>query len=158
MPHNKGMDWIRLPKRMAVYHRDSFDCVWCKGVFPVDPLGYGLSLDHLDSTKGHNPANLVTCCRSCNSVKKDLTLREWYAYLASEGRNIKAIKRRIHYLTRKPINLEIGKWLAYARRPSFRREHAKELGWLTDSNPFLNMSDDDIDIDDEEINPEDYAD
>lgn len=147
MPHNKGMDWIRLHKRLAIYHRDSFDCVWCCSVFPVDPLGYGLSLDHLGSTKDHSPANLVTCCRSCNSVRKDLPLSKWYKYLAAGGRDIRAIKQHIQYLTQKPINLEIGKWLAYARRPSYRRKYASELGWLSDNNPFTLIKYDDTDID-----------
>lgn len=130
MPHNKGMDWVTLPRRMAIYHRDSFDCVWCRGVFPVNPLGYGLTLDHVDSTKGHNSANLVTCCRSCNSAKKDLTLREWYKFLEAEGYNIQEIRRRIRHLTQKNPNLEIGKLLAYARRPSYRQKYDGELSWF----------------------------
>jgi hypothetical protein len=127
------MDWIKLPKRLAIYHRDLFDCVWCEAVFPIDPLGYGLTLDHLNSTTNHNPANLVTCCKSCNSVKRDLSLHDWYRRLEKEeGRDIRRIQRRIQRLTRKRINLEIGKWLAYARRPSYRQKHEREMGWLDD--------------------------
>jgi len=125
MPHNKGMDWIKLPKRLAIYVRDSFDCVWCRGVFPIDPLGYGLTLDHLDSTKGNYPENLVTCCRPCNSAKRDIPLNEWYDYLTTHGYNIRSIKRRIQHLTHKPINLTAGKQLAITRRPSYRKRYSK---------------------------------
>jgi hypothetical protein len=129
MPYNKGMDWLRLPKRMAIYHRDLFDCVWCKGVFPIDPLGYGLTLDHLDPTKGHSIDNLITCCRSCNASKRDTPLKEWYKHLAAQGHNVRYIRRRVQNQISKPINLDIGKVLAYARRPEYQ-QLAEELSWI----------------------------
>jgi hypothetical protein len=121
VPHNKGMDWVRLPKRLAIYHRDSFDCVWCRGVFPLDPLGYGLTLDHVDPQEGHTPSNLVTCCASCNSSKKALTIDEWYRRLAEDGYNIRRLKERVRRLTRKSLNMHAGRWLASLRRPSYRK-------------------------------------
>jgi len=121
MPHNKGMDWIRLDKRMALYFRDSFDCVWCRCVFPIDTKGYGLTLDHLDSSKGHVSSNLVTSCGSCNSARKELSVDEWYARLKEDGRNIRRLKERIARLTRKPLNMHAGKWLASLRRPNYNR-------------------------------------
>jgi len=120
MPHNKGMDWVRLPKRMSVYFRDSFDCVWCRGVFPLDHLGYGLTLDHVDPTQGHDAANLVTCCGPCNSAKKDLSPDEWYKRLAERGYNTRRIKERVARLTRKTLNLHAGAWLASLRRPNYK--------------------------------------
>ena len=114
------MDWVRLPKRMALYFRDSFDCVWCRGVFPINELGYGLTLDHVDPEQGNGPSNLVTCCLICNSAKKDLSLVEWYARLAERGFNPRRIKERIERLTRKSLNLEAGRWLASLRRPKYR--------------------------------------
>jgi len=117
------MDWIRLSKRLAIYHRDSFDCVWCRNVFPIDQLGYGLTLDHLYSKKDNTPKNLVTCCSHCNSAKKDLTLNEWYKYLARKGYNVEKIKARIQRLTKKPINIQAGRYLAALRRPSYRKDY-----------------------------------
>ncbi len=119
MPHNKGMDWIRISKRMALYFRDSFDCVWCRGVFPIDPKGHGLTLDHLDGSKGHDASNLVTCCHTCNSSRQDLSLEEWYTRLAKEGYNVRGLKARVARLTRKPLNMWAGKWLAGLRRPKY---------------------------------------
>jgi hypothetical protein len=125
MPHNTGMDWIRLPKRFAVYFRDSFDCVWCRCVFPIDTKGHGLTLDHLDGSKGHDATNLVTCCHECNSTRQDLTLDEWYARLASEGHNVRGLKLRVARLTRKPLNMYAGKWLASLRRPKYAEYEKK---------------------------------
>ena len=120
MPHNQGMDWIRLPLRLAIYYRDEFDCVWCRQVFPLNPLGYGLALDHVDPAKGNNPDNLVTCCKSCNSTKQDKTPRQWYQHLAAHGHNPRHIQARVKKATQKDINMDIGKWLAAIRRPSCR--------------------------------------
>lgn len=122
MPHNKGMDWLRLPKRMAIYYRDAFDCVWCRGVFPIDTRGYGLTLDHLDPSKGHEASNLVTCCNSCNSARKELTQAEWCKRLKERGYNVEGIRKRIRRLTRKSLNLYAGKWLASLRRPNYNRK------------------------------------
>jgi hypothetical protein len=119
MPHNKGMDWIRLDKRMAIYFRDSFDCVWCRSVFPIDTKGYGLTLDHLDPDKGNESSNLVTCCKFCNSSRKELSLKEWYTTLKKRGYNPRGIKKRISRLIKKPLNLFAGKWLASLRRPNY---------------------------------------
>ena len=70
-----GSKWIRPEKRMAIYIRDGFDCVYCRGVFP---LGTDLTLDHITprSLGGSTDAsNLVTCCLSCNSSRQDAELR-----------------------------------------------------------------------------------
>ena len=68
VPDNRGlgMNWIRLDLRLAIYARDHFDCVWCRQVFPPDPHGYGLTLDHVDGPS-NAPDNLVTACNGCNA-------------------------------------------------------------------------------------------
>lgn len=56
-----------------VFERDGYACVYCGS-----PLN--LSLDHvIPQSRGgsHEPTNLVTCCRSCNSSKGDKTPAEW---------------------------------------------------------------------------------
>lgn len=118
------MDWIRLPKRLSIYLRDSFDCVWCRGVFPIDEFGYGLSLDHVDPQQGNHPSNLVTSCLSCNSAKKGLSPTAWYKRLKEDGYNTRRIKERVARLTRKTLNLAAGKWLASRRRPKYRTYYA----------------------------------
>lgn len=119
MPHNTGMDWIRLHKRMAIYFRDDFDCVWCGQVFPPDYRGYGLTLDHLDPGGGNEPENLVTSCKCCNSARGARSLKEWYRCLKGKGHNIRRIQRKVQRLVKKPLNLEVGRILAAARRPDY---------------------------------------
>lgn len=120
MPHNKGMDWVRLPLRMAIYFRDDFDCIWCRQMFPLDVMGYGLSLDHVDPEKGNTSDNLVTCCKSCNSSKQNRTLGQWYKRLETRGYNIRHVQARVRYAVKKPVNLDVGRLLAAARRPNCR--------------------------------------
>lgn len=58
-----------------VFARDGFACVYCSS-----PLN--LTLDHvIPQSRGgsHEPSNLVTACRSCNSSKGAKTPEEWEA-------------------------------------------------------------------------------
>jgi 5-methylcytosine-specific restriction endonuclease McrA len=77
---SQGMNWIRKPKRYAIYRRDSkaarlgvfvrdgLACCWC-GAGVEDP-GVRLTLDHIvpyaDGGSNHSD-NLISSCRSCNS-------------------------------------------------------------------------------------------
>lgn len=74
-----GANWIRKEKRLAIYIRDNFACVYCgaqlKGCKPGE-----ISLDHIVPVNagGSNEAtNLVTCCRACNNRKQDTPICEW---------------------------------------------------------------------------------
>lgn len=120
MSHNVGMDWIRLHKRMAIYHRDEFDCVWCQMMFPLPENGYGLSIDHVDPFGGNEPENLVTCCRWCNSAKLDFSLHKWterlnwmYGVLRAE------VLERVRVQVAKPLDMQEGYRLAKLRRPNY---------------------------------------
>ena len=72
--------WIRPEKRLAIYLRDEFRCVYClRDMHGVQPQN--ITLDHLNprSNGGHNhERNLVTCCRWCNSEKQ---AKRWLAYV-----------------------------------------------------------------------------
>ena len=66
--------WIRDSTRFAIYARDGWDCVYCRGVFPLRHDGFLLTLDHIipRSRGGTNAAhNIVTACYSCNSSFQD---------------------------------------------------------------------------------------
>jgi 5-methylcytosine-specific restriction endonuclease McrA len=106
------MNWIRLEKRLAIYHRDSFDCVWCRGVFPLNERGYGLTLDHLVPGRDHSPSNLVTSCNCCNAARGGLDVEAWLVVLRKAGH--KRVRERIR--THIPIDLEVGKYLRWLRR------------------------------------------
>lgn len=74
-----GGKWIRPEKRLAIYLRDEFHCVYCNAnLHNVDP--FEITLDHVKcrSNGGNNhESNLITACRSCNSARGDKKISEW---------------------------------------------------------------------------------
>lgn len=119
-----NMDWIRFHVRFAIYYRDDFDCVYCQSEFPIDQLGYGLTLDHVEPNDDNRPANLATCCRDCNSAKKKLSLREFALKLCQDADDVEmaaaALVARVRAQLTKPINRNMGLQLAQIRRPRYR--------------------------------------
>ena len=60
-----GMNWLRKERRLAIYMRDGFACVYCGA-------GNELTLDHLipyERGGSHDSENLATCCKSCNASR-----------------------------------------------------------------------------------------
>jgi hypothetical protein len=71
--------WIRAEKRLAIYIRDNFACLYC-GRSLKDAPAAEVTLDHLvaRSEGGSNEAtNLVTACRSCNSSRAAKAWRDF---------------------------------------------------------------------------------
>ncbi len=106
----RSSSFVRKSLRFAIYARDNFDCVYCRGIFPPDYSGHGLTLDHV-KPRYHGGAstadNLVTACTRCNSSKQ--------AHMESQGLfRIKGRREsdRVRRQLRKPINRELGLWLA----------------------------------------------
>lgn len=70
------MEYKELPlRREYIYKRDNYECVYCGSTNKKT-----LTLDHVfPKAKGGKDSwnNLVTCCKSCNSEKADLTIQEW---------------------------------------------------------------------------------
>ncbi len=71
-----GYKWIFPAKRLAIYARDDYRCLWCnRKVKPKAEFRLrGASLDHfLPRTKGGTncAANLFTACIWCNSLRQD---------------------------------------------------------------------------------------
>ena len=67
---------IRKDKRLAIYLRDGFCCIYClrdlHGAAPFD-----ITLDHVKAHAdggSNSEANLVTACRSCNCERQDKPL------------------------------------------------------------------------------------
>jgi len=73
---NHGSKWIRPAKRLAIYLRDRFTCLYClRDLHGADPRD--VTLDHLNATHDaghHHESNLCTACRSCNSSRQDKPL------------------------------------------------------------------------------------
>ena len=77
-----GSKWIRPEKRLAIYIRDNFHCVYC-GKDLRNVKAKLRTLDHVVAVAhgGVNTQhNLVTCCKRCNESKGNKTLREWEIY------------------------------------------------------------------------------
>lgn len=68
-----GSGWITKSRRLAIYLRDSFTCIYClrdlHGAAPSD-----VTLDHVVAWidgGSDDECNLVTACRACNSSRGD---------------------------------------------------------------------------------------
>jgi 5-methylcytosine-specific restriction endonuclease McrA len=80
-----GSKWLRPSKRIAIYARDGFCCLYCGDTVEK---GARLTVDHIVPSVdgGTNDAdNLATCCLSCNAAKQALSAREWRNYAAKKG-------------------------------------------------------------------------
>lgn len=99
-----GSRWIRPEKRLAIYIRDDFACVYC-GLALKDAPPADVTLDHLDArTNGGNndASNLITACRRCNSQRQ---AKPWQEYATGGG------VYRIETQRQLPLNLELAKAL-----------------------------------------------
>jgi hypothetical protein len=71
-----GSSWLRKERRLGLYIRDGFQCMYCGRDLKNAPAA-DVTLDHLiPCIKGgtNENSNLVTACRACNSSRgcKDL--------------------------------------------------------------------------------------
>jgi 5-methylcytosine-specific restriction endonuclease McrA len=99
---NNGGKWIRTLKRHAIYKRDNLKCIYC-GNAPENSI---LTLDHIISQElgGDNSAsNLVTCCKTCNSMKGSKTIRQFFIYLRDKGIDTDLIGKRIRRNTKRKL-------------------------------------------------------
>lgn len=116
MPHYTvcGMRWIRNEKRLAVYARDEFTCVYCV----ASVVDAGAALDHVDPGGGNGEENLVTVCHACNGAKGPWPLSRWLRLRARAGElpeQLAELRRRVAQQTFLPIDRELGKLLEAKR-------------------------------------------
>jgi 5-methylcytosine-specific restriction endonuclease McrA len=79
MPNKYGSRWIRPEKRLAIYLRDDWRCLYCGKSLKYREPKYR-HLDHIVPREqgGTNHAtNLATCCKSCNELKGDRDIAEF---------------------------------------------------------------------------------
>lgn len=103
------MRWIRPCRRLALYIRDEFTCLYCGTNLKNSPAE-DITLDHLvprnpnvpHGNGGNDNTNLVTACRSCNSQRKD---RPWIDYATGGAAD------RINTRRYQPVNLDLAKAL-----------------------------------------------
>lgn len=88
--HGRGSHWIRDEKRIRIYERDSWKCVWCgcavasvSRKYARDAVGGSVrlaTLDHvLPRTRGgsNHHGNLVTSCSECNEARGERSAIEF---------------------------------------------------------------------------------
>lgn len=118
MSNANGSSWVRKEKRLALYHRDGFSCIYC-GESADD--GAALSLDHVTPRElggTHEATNLITSCVSCNSSRRDLSLRAFFVILRDKGIDTTGLAAKIRRQTRKSLDMKAGRALLAARRAS----------------------------------------
>ncbi len=80
-----GMNWIQKSKRLSIYLRDNWRCVYCdKHLSELESL----TLDHIKpiALGGSNShLNLVTCCSTCNSSKGKRTGKEFAKSISKQA-------------------------------------------------------------------------
>lgn len=114
----QGMNWIRPEKRLAIYARDGYACVYC-GVGVEDEVK--LSLDHVRpySKGGSNDAeNLVTCCKRCNDSRGNRALRVFCKAVAAyigKPQEAAAIEKFVRTTTRRKLNVAAAKAMIQQR-------------------------------------------
>lgn len=98
-----GSSWIRKEKRLAIYMRDDWACVYCqKDLSRVKPRLR--TLDHVIPViygGTNNANNLVTCCKACNDRKG---ARDFDQFAAKAG-----VMERLCDQLEKPINVALAK-------------------------------------------------
>lgn len=107
------MSWITRERRLAIYLRDNFTCVYCeRDLHHVDAAV--ITLDHIvpraDGGSNHT-TNLVTACHLCNSTRRATN------YKVFARQNDKTAIRRVNSLRRRRINLSLAKSIIAGRRP-----------------------------------------
>ena len=73
-------------KRIAIFRRDGYRCVYCANVFTYDQL----TIDHVQPLvkQGDNsPGNLVTACCRCNTRKGGKAAWDWLQHNPEERTN-----------------------------------------------------------------------
>lgn len=114
----QGSNWIRRDRRLRIYDRDAWRCVWCCA--PVgtpaemlrEPHLRCATLDHfLARSKGgtNRSENLITSCMQCNHDRGHMSALEWAAKLEERNPrgvwvgNIAAILERCLRALEKPL-------------------------------------------------------
>ena len=97
-----GGKWIRPEKRLAIYLRDEFHCVYCgRNLHKADPTE--INLDHIKcrSHGGDNSErNLVTSCKKCNCSRGNTKIRDW-----ADEPTLRAIRRQTRRSLKKNLAL-----------------------------------------------------
>lgn len=112
MPTTPWGKWIRPEKRLAIYLRDEFRCVYCDQNLANISDPRSITLDHIKTKSrggGNEAHNLITACRKCNSRRGCAKICVW-----ADTSTLTAIRRQ----TRR----KLPKYLKIARKILLGRE------------------------------------
>ena len=116
--NKNGSKWIRPTKRLRVYDRDEWCCVYCrKTVYSValvrdqkaQPASNAepATLDHIicrsSGKANHHESNIVTCCLSCNSQRQDKPVRAFARLIETKNNTAEEIVKRVNKLRRRVL-------------------------------------------------------
>ncbi len=97
---NRRVGIPKEKKSLAIFVRDNFHCVYCNKQLTAD----NATIDHITpESKGKlsDPSNLATSCKSCNGLKKNMSVNRFIEDVLSKDRgmlareNVKRISGRI---------------------------------------------------------------
>ena len=116
-----GSSWIRPERRLAIYARDGFACVWCGSP--------GECLDHLwrpiAGKYDNRSSSLVTSCTTCNNRRTGRRLARWLRVLRGEGIDVSPVVHRVRSQVTAPVDVVRGRELV--NDPEIRRRR-REVG------------------------------
>jgi len=105
-----GTNWSRREKRLAIYMRDNWHCVYCDKDLEFVHNARERQLDHvkpiLNSTPDNRATNLVTACKLCNGRKNGKTLE---TFLKGDQEKIDHVLAQLA----KPIDVQAAKVILY---------------------------------------------
>jgi 5-methylcytosine-specific restriction endonuclease McrA len=95
--NGKGSGWITRKRRLAIYLRDGFRCVYCTAdLTQANPRE--VTLDHIKPRcqgGSHKARNLVTACITCNSQRQHMTVQAFLKVLWTRNVYRQRTMRRI---------------------------------------------------------------
>jgi hypothetical protein len=126
-----GSKWCKpVPRRMAIYARDDFTCVYCLKTSTLVGTPKTLSLDHhVSRSEGgtDETSNLLTACVSCNATRKDYGNRIFFAAMREKGYDMSKVSARIRNALARQINMKLGRELLARRCAMFRAMRVQKV-------------------------------
>jgi ferredoxin len=115
-----GGKWLTPTRRLAIYLRDDFRCVWClmclTACHPKD-----VTLDHVvprEQGGTHHSSNLVTSCKACNTARGALGISSYARRMAPN--DALAIIRRVRNAQRRTPNVALARAILSGASPDPR--------------------------------------
>lgn len=107
--YKHGMNWIRQEKRLSIYMRDHFCCLYCGRGIEEEII---MTLDHVKHFGGNHVSNLVTACMDCNVLKHWRSLKTFLMEICADAQRAEVLRLRVERACAKDVK----KYLPEAKR------------------------------------------